>query len=277
MIPSTPETSPCPVCRSERTSPLEEGRTPFIECSDCGLLFQEGPPEGQSRLYEDPETDESARRIAAEEPLRRPYYRRLVQWISTVGIPKEGRLLEIGCGPGGLLAELAGTGWSAEGIEPSPRLRGAAIERLGPDLPIHSCRLEEAEPFLKHRLYSAILAIDVIEHLGDPALLPGLAYSWLAPGGVLFLQTPNAGSIRRYLQGEAWEQLAPDEHLLLHTRKSLDLLLKESGFTDIRIHTISGSGGDSSIRRGLMGLVGGMLSQMDLGNALRAAARKEEE
>lgn len=268
----------CPVCRFKRIRRPFGGDIPFWECMDCGLLFQtESKTEsGQSRLYEDPQTDESARRIIDEESLRGPYYQGLAHWISECGVKVGGSLLEIGCGPGGLLAELARAGWGVEGIEPSPRLRSAAINRLDGESTVHDCRIEEAESVLKLKPYDAIIAIDVLEHLPRPDLFLQYAFSWLAPGGRLFLQTPNAGSIRRYLQGKSWEQLAPDEHLALHTRRSLQRLMESAGFSDIRIRTVSGSGTDSPLRRGAMRVLGGVLSGLDLGNGLRASACKEE-
>jgi len=185
--------------------------------------------------------------------------------------------MEIGCGTGGLLRRFQEAGWNCEGIEPSTRLRNASATRLGDSTPIHSKRLEEADPHLIASPYDAVLGIDILEHLPDPRALPRSAYGWLKPGGRLFLQTPNAGSLRRYLQKGSWEQLAPEEHLFLHTRRSLDRLLRETGFEEVGIATISGSTTDSWGRALAMKPVGRMLGLLGLGNGLWAMARKGKE
>ncbi len=186
-----------------------------------------------------------------------------------------GTLLEIGCGAGGLLGLLHGRGLKVEGIEPSPFLYDHARARLPEEVPLHSCALEEAGPRLVHRPYHAILAMDVLEHLPDPFLLPRKAAEWLAPNGFLLLQTPNARSLRRRLRGARWEQLAPEEHFLIHSPRSLCLVLEQCGYKSARIETISGGAADGPLRRGLMKPIGHLLSLCDLGNALWAVAWKD--
>ncbi|MCG3196411.1 MAG: Ubiquinone biosynthesis O-methyltransferase [bacterium] len=189
--------------------------------------------------------------------------------------PGHGTLLEIGCGAGGLLTRLHAQGWTVEGIEPSGPLHAHARARLPAEVRVHPCALEEAEPRLVHRPYQAVVALDVIEHLPDPFVLPTTAAEWLAPGGLLFLQTPNARSIRRRLQGARWEQLAPEEHFLIHSPRSLRLVLELCGFKSARIETVGGGAVDGPLRRALMRPVGRLLSLCDLGNALWAVAIKD--
>jgi 2-polyprenyl-3-methyl-5-hydroxy-6-metoxy-1,4-benzoquinol methylase len=211
--------------------------------------------------------------LIGEEVYRAAYYRTLVRRV-TQSIPVEGALLEIGSGAGGLLAEFKRRGWQVEGIEPSPQLYNHAKTVLSGEVPLHPCEMAEAGPCLQMRPYKAIIAVDVIEHLPDPFLLSRTAVEWLVPGGCLILQTPNAHSLRRFLQGGGWEQLAPSEHFFLHTAKSLAALLKNAQFEGIHIRTVSGGATDGFWRGLLMKPVGAGLNLLGLGSALWAVARK---
>jgi len=187
-----------------------------------------------------------------------------------------GPLLEIGTGTGGLASTMVGTGWSVEGLEPSKRLCEASQQLLGPGTSVHCRRFEEADPVLTLKPYRAVVAIDVLEHIPDPTLLPRRAFGWLADKGYLILQTPNARGLRRRIERGAWEQLAQDRHFLIHSRESLLRVLQGCGFTRIAIGTVSGTPVDGPFKRFIMRFVGGCLALLDLGNALWAVAKKEQ-
>jgi 2-polyprenyl-3-methyl-5-hydroxy-6-metoxy-1,4-benzoquinol methylase len=225
--------------------------------------------------YEDARKAESAERLLIQEPKRSVYYDSLVARISAYTTPR-GSLLEIGCGTGGLLRSLREAGWEVEGIEPSPNLRAEAEKSAGAAIAIHGRRLEDAEPNLRGRLFRAIVAIDVIEHFPDPWILPGKAFEWLEDGGFFFLQTPNAKSLRRRFQGTGWEQLAPKEHFVIHSTRSLGLVLEGCGFSEMAIETVSGRPADTPLRRTAIAWLGRLLRRFNLGNALWAVARKTD-
>jgi len=102
-----------------------------------------------------------------------------------------GRMLDVGCDTGAFMEACAafakmepwGMDISAWAIEQA-RARG---------LPVHCGSLEDAPPAF--RGFRLITAIDVIEHTADPLSFLVAARARLAPGGVLFLQTPNARSV----------------------------------------------------------------------------------
>jgi hypothetical protein len=119
------------------------------------------------------------------------------------------------------------------------------------------------------------VAIDILEHLPDLTLLPKLAWNWLRPNGVLILQTPNALALRRFLQKENWEQLAPTEHFVIHSEMSLRLVLERSGYYDVGIVTASGTATDGFVRRTAMAATGPLLNYLGAGAALVAVARKK--
>lgn len=286
---STPIQHPrCPVCEGGDANVPYLGLPDLVECSACGLLFRSDWREIAAPNAAYVEANASPARLLAEESRRGPYYAEISRRIRTLRVPSpgggarrgsvapcRGTLLEIGCGAGGLLTLLHAQGWTVEGIEPSGPLHAHARARLPAEVRVHPCAMGEAEPRLVHRPYQAVVALDVIEHLPDPFVLPKTVAEWLAPGGLLFLQTPNARSIRRRLQGARWEQLAPEEHFLIHSPRSLRLVLELCGFKSARIETVGGSATDGPFRRALMKPIGHLLSLLDLGNALWAVAIKD--
>ena len=100
------------------------------------------------------------------------------------------RVLDVGCG-GGLLSEpMARHGAIVVGVDASPgnisaaqrhaELHGVALEyRLG----------EPADVLLPEEKFDVVMALEVVEHVGDMPAFLAAAASRLAPGGMLFVST----------------------------------------------------------------------------------------
>jgi len=78
--------------------------------------------------------------------------------------------------------------------------------------------------------YQGVTCWDVIEHLPDPLGALASLHALVAPGGYLFLSTPDAGSLVARLLGRHWHYLDPEQHLNLFTRANLKRALELSGF-----------------------------------------------
>lgn len=105
--------------------------------------------------------------------------------------PLEGRsVLDVGCG-GGLLAEpLARLGGRVTGLDASPEVISVAREHAAAmDLDIDYRAGDVQE--LKDR-FDLVTAMEVIEHVADPALFVEALAKRLAAGGLLIMSTPNA-------------------------------------------------------------------------------------
>jgi 2-polyprenyl-3-methyl-5-hydroxy-6-metoxy-1,4-benzoquinol methylase len=268
--------TPCPVCGFTKCSLIYALPIPFARCGECGLLFRtdRNNLNHPNLAYETEGPVSRSAQLVAEESARRGYTKSRVERICRHGVPP-GSLLEIGVGTGSLLAEFKELGWKVEGIEPSPTLHDFAVNRLGKADWVHHCDLSGAEQALCLKPYRAIIALDVIEHLPDPFMLPHKAFDWLEGGGYLFLQTPNVKSLRHLLKGQGWEQLAPDEHCILHSSKSLQAVIGKSGFEVVEVRTLSGGALDRPSRRLLMMIGGACLNLLGLGNALWLVARRK--
>ena len=126
-----------------------------------------------------------------------------------------GRLLEIGCGAGDLLARLVGKGFSGTCVEVSPAARAEATERLRrlpTPVPVVEA-LDEIEG-----VFDLVIACEVLEHIEDDRRALREWFERVAPGGRLLLTVPAhprrfgasdvwAGHFRRYERAELIEKL----------------------------------------------------------------------
>jgi SAM-dependent methyltransferase len=101
-------------------------------------------------------------------------------------LPKDARILEIGCGTGHNLPMLAQFG-SVEAIEIDPAARHIASERLGRAV---GCAPLPDLPGVARGSYDMVAVLDVVEHIEDDvAALKGMA-SLLKPGGKILIAVP---------------------------------------------------------------------------------------
>jgi SAM-dependent methyltransferase len=81
--------------------------------------------------------------------------------------------------------------------------------------------------------FDVITLMDVIEHLANPLELASEIFRILRPGGVLFLTTPNFGSLFVKLYGAHAYGIGPDDHASYFQPGTIRRLLSHSGFTRI--------------------------------------------
>jgi 2-polyprenyl-6-hydroxyphenyl methylase/3-demethylubiquinone-9 3-methyltransferase len=109
------------------------------------------------------------------------------------GAPLAGlELLDIGCGAGLFAEPLARLGAEVEGVDPAPASIAAArrhAEETGARVTYRVATLEElaAEP----RRFDVASAMEVIEHVADPAGFVAAAASLVKPGGFFIASTLN--------------------------------------------------------------------------------------
>lgn len=109
------------------------------------------------------------------------------------------RLLDVGCGAGLAAEALAREGLDVLGIDAAGAAIAAARAHAdGQDLAL-SYRATTAEALLAEgRRFPVITALEIIEHVADPAAFATLLAGLLEPGGKLFLSTLNR-TARSYL------------------------------------------------------------------------------
>lgn len=145
---------------------------------------------------------------------------------------KNSRLLDLGCGNGGLVYWLGALGYeNTEGIDVS----GEQIEnakRLGIKN-IHQINLKD---FLKDKkdIYDVIFARDLLEHFNKEEIkeeILEVVYRALKKDGVVVIQTVNAENL-------LWGRLryADFTHEIAFTKESASQVLRLSGFEQIEVY-----------------------------------------
>lgn len=102
------------------------------------------------------------------------------------GLPRNARILEIGCGTGHNLPMLARFG-EVDAIEIDPAARQIASERLGK--PVGEAPLPEL-PGVERGAYDMVAVLDVVEHIGDDVAALRAMSACLKPGGRILIAVP---------------------------------------------------------------------------------------
>lgn len=130
------------------------------------------------------------------------------------------RVLDIGCGPGALISELAARGYDAYGVDRSAKAQelGRHLQDQSPNMHLHPELDEEWKA-----TFDLVMSFEVIEHLRDDI---GALREWreyLKPGGRMILSTPAHPS--RWNAADEWAG-----HVRRYTRQQLVDAVEKAGF-----------------------------------------------
>lgn len=152
--------------------------------------------------------------------LRRDRVLRLVRGLAV------GRYLEIGCGGGALVHEMAALGWDALGIETSERALGIAksLREIGGGGQSLSSDLSEA----CDGAWDLVAALDVLEHIEDQEAAVRAWVGKLASRGMLLISVPAHPS--RWGAGDQWAG-----HFRRYTAETLKGLLGTAGLEIVHL------------------------------------------
>jgi 2-polyprenyl-3-methyl-5-hydroxy-6-metoxy-1,4-benzoquinol methylase len=137
--------------------------------------------------------------------------------------------LDFGCGLGGMLDEMAGQAKQAIGLEPS-RARADIVKAQGHDVALSMDEVEVES-------LDVVTMFHVLEHLTNPLAELEKIRGRLKTDGVLLIEVPHArDALFTLYESEDFKRFTFwSEHLVLHTRQSLTLLLKAAGFSKIEV------------------------------------------
>lgn len=166
--------------------------------------------------------DRAARAVIKLDPLR-DLAAATAGWVRG---PAVGRLLDVGCGRGDLLARARSLGWEVEGIELDSRAAEAARRIHG--LTIHQEPIETIPP--DDEGYEVVTIFHVLEHLLDPGAGLQKIATLLKPGGRCLLATPNVSAKGALRFGSNWVHWDPPRHLHLFEPRTAIRLASEAGF-----------------------------------------------
>ncbi len=203
--------SPCPLSGTATTAteqvardlrcPCGEGQATLVSlrvggdvitCRTCGLLSRWPlPPEAELDAYY---RDGYWAQYEAEQqgPARHNVYLHALDCIERFRKPP-GVLVDVGCGPGALLALSRDRGWDAIGVEPSAS--AVAQARAQGLNAIEGTWLRAS---LKPESADVMTFINVLDHMPDPFAALEEARRVLRPGGLVYLRVPN-GPVHAWL------------------------------------------------------------------------------
>ncbi len=137
-----------------------------------------------------------------------------------------GLVVELGCGPGYNLVPFQRAGFRTLGFEPDARQAALARERF--QLDVRPGGLDE---LLASGMRADLLVVaHVIEHLADPRQFLIRARGTLAPGGVLYVETPGLRNLEHPSYDGNFLSYLQIAHLYNFTRHTLTQLAEASGF-----------------------------------------------
>jgi SAM-dependent methyltransferase len=222
----------CGVCGTTGRLWTRGGGRDLLRCPSCRFAWV---PQGLQRtngvsIYEDADgalftsqadyyLDESAREAAADK----------LEWVSRF-VPR-GRLLDVGANVG-LFVDEARRRYDAIGIEPS-----ASAVQLGRAKGWAGVEVGSIYDSTVTGPFDAITLFDVIEHLEEPRQALRRCRQLLAPGGRLFLTTPDSGSLVARMLGSKWYHLDLTQHISIFSVANLTRLLHDAGFTAVARRT----------------------------------------
>jgi len=146
------------------------------------------------------------------------------------------RVLDVGCGEGRfleLIREHGDPAWTLVGLEFDA---GAVARCRARGFEAHAERVEDfaLEPEQQGR-FDAVVMLQLIEHVEDPALLAERVAALLRPGGVFVIETPNLGGLdHRLFRGRWWGHYHFPRHWHLFSTASLRRMLEARGFEVVR-------------------------------------------
>lgn len=165
------------------------------------------------------QTDEYRKMAAVEDTMwyYRALHRHVARSLARGGMPAGARVLDAGCGTGGLLRHLRAVqpGWTLTGVDLDELACALARERTDAEVVQGSI---VALPF-GAGTFDGITSCDVVCQVTDPAQALRELFRVLRPGGTLVLTMPayqwmfsyhdrEVGNLRRYTRGEVAALLA---------------------------------------------------------------------
>jgi len=207
----------------------------FVRCVVCGHLYLNPRPSSDDLgviypanyyAYEDEGAGLVARMRRRWEGAKVRLYEK---WIGSG--PR--RILDIGCGNGRFLALMRDFGppeWALVGIDFDADAARQCAEK---GFETHVGRIEDLDP--GGEALDAVIMLQLIEHVDDPAVICRRVFDLLRPGGCFIIETPNlAGVDYRLFRHSWWGHYHFPRHWNLFSTASLQRLLESNGFEIVR-------------------------------------------
>jgi SAM-dependent methyltransferase len=220
----------CPSCGSSEWRKLfVKGGFTFVRCAVCEVVFSN--PQVREDLVEEEYRTGGANDLWVDvllsdrqQAMDREKFSGLLDELEP--FRRAGRLLDVGCSIGLFLKLAEERGWQGRGIEFSDRARAYAQGELGLEVietPLEVAGYEDAS-------FDVVTLNSVIEHVNDPPRMLAEIRRTLAPGGALYIITPNVDSLACRILHERAATFDGRNHLVYFSPRTLTRLLHDQGF-----------------------------------------------
>jgi len=169
--------------------------------------------------------DEEKRKIALADTYDDDY-RRFMQFNKLI---RNKSYLDIGTGLGGILDLIKKYAGEIAAVEPQLELRNILSKKYS--------IYESISEIPSHKKFDVITLFHVFEHLPNPIDTLKSIYCLMNEGGKLIIEVPHArDALLSFYELESFRKFTFwSEHLILHTRESLSIFLRNSGFNSFNI------------------------------------------
>jgi SAM-dependent methyltransferase len=238
--PPRPPHTECAICGASALTPWAravdyeygvDGAWDYLRCTQCGGVQMHPMPSEEALAGFYPATYGAYQ--AGNKPVKALmdiYLRREAARLARLIPRRTGRILDVGCGDGSALRNLARYGdWDLWGVEINEEAAGYA-RALG--FNVQNGTLATAD--LPDGTFDLIRLGHVIEHLPAPEKALTRILSLLRPGGIVYGETPSTSCLDFHLLGKYWGALHAPRHLVLFNRDNLEDTLEAAGFVDVK-------------------------------------------
>jgi SAM-dependent methyltransferase len=220
----------CPICAGAVGPFAVRDANVLVRCRGCGLVYMDPPParEALTAMYADAyegATTGYFTKIDAKLARSRRRVRRLARML---GATTGRAFLDVGSNAGAMVEAAREIGFVATGLEPDGAAIAWARRRFPANRYVHG--LLEETSFGDER-FDAVYCSEVIEHAPDCNRFAAALAALMAPGGLLFLTTPDIGHWRRPRDLDRWDAFCPPSHCVYFSPGNLTRLLARHGLT----------------------------------------------
>lgn len=156
---------------------------------------------------------------AAERPSGLTYAESIVAHRELEAANPPRSYFELGVGKGLLYHRFVDSGWHCTGVEPGV---------WGLELPGVVPTIDQVPHTLVADL---VVALDVLEHLGDPVATLRCLRDISASGARLYAAMPNRRSLRAFIGRQNWRMVRPMGHIHYWSKRSITLAAEVAGFS----------------------------------------------
>ncbi len=217
----------CPICTGQSVYYNKKSGYTYFKCSSCGLIYLDPLPTATEEIYSDQyfQGADLGYGYVDYDLDKKSMDQAFKLYISKIKSYTEGRnLLDVGAATGYFINIAKEYGFITQGIEISAFAAHKAKEK---GLDVFNGTLKD---FVSHTKFEVVTMLDVIEHVLNPTE-EIKAVSTLQPnGGIVIINTPDAGSVFAKVLGAHWHLLIPPEHVHCFTKKSMSVLLNKAGY-----------------------------------------------